>query len=134
MYLRWQLQTVVAAKESCSRSQLCQMSATQAELAFQLRDILGPAVTHRELDRLLAQSYGSVQRAVDIYFTNGPDGPVDLPLQEVPGPSSSVAQTVTAPAREGPPRGLRALPPTASPVDFVTLSSSTDNDYDPGEP
>ena len=104
----------------------------------QLRDILGLAVPESELQRLLAQAYGSVQRAVDIHFNGGLEGTVDLataPPDEAPANSPfRAARDDVAPARSS----RRQRPMTTSRratttlTDFVELSSSTDNEYDPG--
>ena len=113
------------------------MSEAQHELVDQLRDILGLSVTEAELQRLLAQAYGSVQRAVDIYFTSGVEEVVDLSAQATAGPSTAATQVEPAPVRSA--RRARTIQtsdsrtrPTAT-SDFVELSSSTDNDYDPGK-
>lgn len=106
------------------------------EVVDQLRDILGPAVTDQELRQLLLQAHGSVQGAVDTYFTSAVE-PLDLTWLQ-PGPSNGVAQTAVNAAPAEPSRDLRATRPTSSRArrtsmtDFVELSSSTDNDYDPG--
>lgn len=113
------------------------MSEAQHELVDQLRDILGLSVTEAELQRLLAQAYGSVQRAVDIHFNSGVDEVVDLSAQATAGPSTGAAQVEPAPVRSA--RRARTIQAGDSRTrrtgipDFVELSSSTDNDYDPGK-
>lgn len=106
----------------------------------QLRDILGLAVAESELQRLLAQAYGSVQRAVDIYFNGGLEGTVDLataPPDEAPANSPfRAARDDAAPARSSRRHSTmttsRRAPTMVTLTDFVELSSSTDNEYDPG--
>ena len=97
----------------------------------QFRDIVGPAVSRNRLRDLLTRSGGSVQRAVDLYFgaSESVNGVVEL--DEAAGPSASAAPGSTSP------RPTRRVVTAAvnSPrhlADFVELSSSTDNDFDPG--
>lgn len=97
----------------------------------QLRDIVGPAVSRNRLRDLLARSGGSVQRAVDLHFGASDSVNDVVELDEAAGPSANAAQQITAP------RPTRRLVTSAvtSPrhlADFVELSSSTDNDFDPG--
>ena len=103
----------------------------------QLRDILGSAVADSDLQQLLVQAYGSVQRAVDIYFNGGLDETIDLATAPDEAPASSpftASREYAAPARSSRQTGRMTTSrraPTAL-TDFVELSSSTDNDYDPG--
>lgn len=104
-------------------------AATGDELE-QLRDIVGPEVSRRRLRGLLERSGGSVQRAVDLHFgaDSGSDA-VDM-LNHDAGPS-------TAPQGSVLPRHTRRVitGDVASPrhlADYVELSSSTDNEFDPG--
>lgn len=100
----------------------------------QLRDVVGPEVSRRRLRDLLERAGGSVQRAVDLHFSaadSGNDVPEQVTLDQVAGPSTGPAQGNSSPR----PTRRAVMGHVASPrhlADFVELSSSTDNDFDPG--
>ena len=111
----------------------------------QLRDILGPSVARRRLRDLLQRASGSVQRAVDLHFgaDNSPAAHVpDLFVLDAPETASgSAARQSNEPEeqlcrrRRDPPRAARqpGTPAWQALSDYVELSSSTDNDFDPSE-
>ena len=99
----------------------------------QLRDIVGPEVSRRRLRGLLDRSGGSVQHAVDLHFgaDSGSDVLDQVMLNHDAGPSTTASQGSALP------RHTRRVMTgdVASPrhlADYVELSSSTDNDFDPG--
>ncbi len=111
----------------------------------QLRDILGPSVARTRLRELLQRASGSVQRAVDLHFgaDNSParESP-DLFVLDAPETASgSGARQSNEPVeqlyrrRRDHPRAARqpGTPAWQAVSDFVELSSSTDNDFDPSE-
>lgn len=94
----------------------------------QLRDIVGPELSRRRLRDLLERSEGSVQRAIDLHFSATDSGsglPQQGTLDPDAGPSTSALPRPTRRAAMGDVASPRHL------VDFVELSSSTDNDFDP---
>lgn len=109
----------------------------------QLRDILGPSVARRRLRDLLQRASGSVQRAVDLHFgaDNSParHAPDLFVLDASQTASGSGARQSNEPVaqprrrRLDPPRAARqpGTPAWQALADFVELSSSTDNDFDP---
>ena len=111
----------------------------------QLRDILGTSVARRRLRHLLQRASGSVQRAVDLHFgaDNSPARhPTDLSvLDDEETASGSGARQSNEPVeqphrrRRDPPRAARqpGTPAWQALADFVELSSSTDNDFDPSK-
>ena len=99
----------------------------------QLKDILGPEVSRRRLRDLLERSGGSVQRAVDLHF--GADSGNDV-LDQDAGPSTSALRgdNIPWPWPVHPRRMITGA--VASPrhlADYVELSSSTDNEFDPSK-
>ena len=94
----------------------------------QLRDIVGPETSRRRLRDLLERSGGSVQRAVDLHFgaaDSSSDVLEDVTLDQEAGPSTSALTRPTRRAATGDVASPRHL------ADYVELSSSTDNDFDP---
>ena len=94
----------------------------------QLRDIIGPAISRRRLRDLLERSGGSVQGAVDLHFgaADSSSGvPAEVTLDQDAGPSTSALPRSTRRVATGDVASPRHL------ADFVELSSSTDNDFDP---
>ncbi|KAL0028145.1 hypothetical protein WJX77_009970 [Trebouxia sp. C0004] len=109
----------------------------------QLRDILGPSVARRRLRILLQRASGSVQRAVDLHFA-ADNSPARLAtdlfvLGDAETASGSGSRQSNEQAeqphrrRRDPPRAARqpGTPAWQALADFVELSSSTDNDFDP---
>ena len=107
-----------------------------------LRDILGPSVSRRRLRELLQQASGSVQRAVELYFGAGNSSAdvsdlYTLDDQEA-GTTARQSSDPPAPARRGHRHPMRTARQSGTPAwqtlaEFVELSSSTDNDFDPSE-
>lgn len=94
----------------------------------QLRDIVGPELSRRRLCDLLERSGGSVQRAVDLHFgaADSSSGVLEeVTLDQDAGPSTSALPRPTRRAAAGDAASPRHL------ADYVELSSSTDNDFDP---
>ena len=94
----------------------------------QLRDILGPEISRRRLRDLLERSGGSVQGAVDLHFgaADSSSGvPEEVTLDQDAGPSTTSLPRSTRRVATGDVASPRHL------ADFVELSSSTDNDFDP---
>lgn len=121
-------------------------TAPAADNIEQLREILGPSVARRRLRALLDQAAGSVPRAVDLHF-GAEDNTTDVAEVSI-GPSNDLGtmspraarQSTGSPAqlrrhRRDPPRPARqaGTPAWQALADFVELSSSTDNDFDPSE-
>lgn len=93
----------------------------------QLRDIVGPEISRRQLRDLLERSGGSVQGAVDLHFgaADSSGGVLEEVLDQDAGPSTNASPRSTRRVATGDVASPRHL------ADYVELSSSTDNDFDP---
>ena len=121
-----------------------QDAAARASDIERIRDFVGPTVPRRRLQELLEAASGDVQRAIDLHFgaeddtTAAADAASD-DVVEVGASSAQHADWQPQPIAARPrslPRASRQAGISAWQAlnDYVELSSSTDNDFDPGKP